>query len=174
MWACTFEVRQFTVLPVSGNVCVAGLIILYGLQVSGRKGPGGGPFEYNRITYAVLDMIIEHRRSDLILHTEHTRVTPNLVNECVLINMTCYTHSLIPMHCTPCIPPCTPCTQVFWFSLVAKVAWNMARGADLKDTRSESESEGPEGGVLTQGTTDTGAGVKGSGGVRQRKKETQT
>ena len=105
VWACVFEVRQFTVLPVSGNVCVAGLVILYGLQVSGRTGPGGGPFEYSRITHAVLDMIFEHRRSDLILHTEYTRVTPNLlVNECVLINMRCYTHSLIPCTALPAIP----------------------------------------------------------------------
>ena len=57
---------------------------------------------------------------------------------------------------------------------MVKVAWSMVRGADLKDTRSDSESEGTEGSVLTQGTTDMGAGVKGSGGVRQRKKETQT
>ncbi len=63
VWASTFEVRKYTTLPFSGNVCVAGLIVLYGLQV-------------------------------------------------------------------------------FWFSLVVKVAVKIARGEKLEDIRSDSESDG--------------------------------
>ena len=62
VWAATFEVREYTTLPFSGNVCVAGLIVLYGLQV-------------------------------------------------------------------------------FWFSLVVKVALNISRGGELEDIRSDSEAE---------------------------------
>ena len=63
VWAATFEVREYTTLPLSGNVCVAGLIVLYGLQV-------------------------------------------------------------------------------FWFSLVVKVALSISRGGKLQDIRSDSEAEG--------------------------------
>jgi ceramide synthetase len=32
VWASVFEVREYTVLPMSGNACVVGLVVLYGLN----------------------------------------------------------------------------------------------------------------------------------------------